>query len=1587
MVESFLLPRIRKPAGRRRAGCAFAGPRPEALDHALPAGRPQPGTRQAEDARHGPGGWHQAVLAAVQQGIIVYDWEGRIQTWNPFMEGLTGYREADVQGQRLGTFLPSLEPAGSAEARNHALLGEVVKSAPFAWSLPRNGRSGWATVTHAPLRAPAGSILGVVATLTDVTEQMRREERLRDAGKALEETFENTLVGFYRTTPAGQVLLTNPALRRILGLSSLEEIQGLDLERQYPVQDYTRAQYRTRLEREGRIEGMEACWRLGDGRLVYVRENAWTVRGADGTVLYYEGTIEDVTERRRAEEEIQRLNRDLEQRVDSRTEALRVRTVAIDAAANTIAVTDAAGLLEWVNPAFQQLTGYSSDEVLGRPVDILRSGVHPPAFYTAKWATVQGGQVWRGDVVTRLKDGSLCTTAQTITPVKGRSGSIEHYIFIKEDVTERRLAEERLRKMSLAVEQAATAIVITDLDGTIEYVNPCFTRISGYTAEEAIGTNPRILKSGLTPDPVYQDLWATLRAGRVWHGELCNRTKAGASYWESLTISPITDGRGRNTHFLAVAQDVTEQRHMQEMRLRISTALDQAQEAIAIVDLELRLIYANATFRRSFEGVREANLAMAGLTPEAPSLAQILAQVQQGQAWSGRLPLKTNDGQDILAEGSISPVLDGGGRTESLAVVLRDVTRDVEQDQHLRQTEKMNALGTLAGGVAHDFNNILGAIFAAVELIEWKLEPESPIRKTLDIIYQVAIRARDLNEQILRFSRASEDRRIPFDLSGLALEASNLLRVTLGEQVQVQTQLAAHLRILGDPSQLHQVLLNLAINAGHAMRPRGGTLSITLRPVALAEGASEQLLPGPYALLTVEDTGCGMDAATVAKIFEPFYTTKGPGEGTGLGLSVVHGIIHSHGGAIQVTSQPGKGSCFQIHLPLLSQGAEAADTEAVKDCHGSERILFVDDADIIAALAKQGLQSLGYHVTAKTSAVDALDVFQADPLAFDLLVTAQTMPRMSGAELTRRLRSLRPDLPVILVAAAAPGFDRTPYLGMSYDEAMAKPYTTTDLATAIRQVLARRAPQAEGPGARGLQRQPQDAADRRPTILLVEDSRSTRRILERQLTQGGFRVKAAKDGQEAWECFHAAADQWPFAMVLTDLIMPRMDGLELIRKIRRHDPELPIVILSSDNDGDTAKAALQLQVNEFLHKPIEPRLLTACVARHLAKRAHREETEQLVATAMHVRSASQAMEAIPVEGLPVFSICEQLSDAGGDVFRCLQRPDGSLMLILADVAGHSVLSSYAVASFLGMLTTSLQEEPELESLFTALNQSIQSGPFPDIPIATLAAHWDPRTGRLQVLNAGIPHGIWLRKGLDQTDPIPLNGAPLGLFDRPRMNGKVLVLEAGDRVLFGSDGLLDGFSEHQVPFRDLAPDLWRQSAGLPIDQALQAMCEHARSHTGVLQDDLLAVGFEQPPWQPLPSDLIRVLPSTLDAVEQCCQEVADFLAARPEARDLEPAERFNLLLCLREVLSNAERHGNQENPHKRIAVHIDLATDPARFRVVDEGRGFHLEGAKPAPDGDLEGGRGLTLLEAFTLGPQVRDGEFEFAFPLRGRGHE
>ncbi len=370
-----------------------------------------------------------------------------------------------------------------------------------------------------------------------------------------------------------------------------------------------------------------------------------------------------------------------------------------------------------------------------------------------------------------------------------------------------------------------------------------------------------------------------------------------------------------------MVKDRTEKRQLEERSKRLSSALDQVMEVIAILDAgNGAIIYSNVNFAQVFgdPGHWASDQKFSELF-ECRILATALEQARAGKAWTGRSSLKTYAGKSIAFEGTVSPVRNGEGIVESLVVRLRDITLEVEKDRHLRQAQKMDALGALAGGMAHDFNNLIAAILHAAELIELQTEPNSPIQRKLEIIQQVGGRARELSAQILNFSRRTDDTWVPFDLTSLVTEVISLLETTLPKNVQVRSDLAQGVRILGDPSQFHQVIMNLGINGSQAMQPGGGVLSIQLQPAEAGRRVGDQSFLEPCVLLTIKDTGCGMDPHTLERIFEPFFTTKKMGQGTGLGLSVVYGIVHGHGGNLHVASEPGQGSAFKIRLPAYQE--------------------------------------------------------------------------------------------------------------------------------------------------------------------------------------------------------------------------------------------------------------------------------------------------------------------------------------------------------------------------------------------------------------------------------------------------------------------------------------------------------------------------------------------------------------------------------------------------------------------------------------------------------------------------------------------
>jgi len=522
-----------------------------------------------------------------------------------------------------------------------------------------------------------------------------------------------------------------------------------------------------------------------------------------------------------------------------------------------------------------------------------------------------------------------------------------------------------------------------------------------------------------------------------------------------------------------------------------------------------------------------------------------------------------------------------------------------DSEAQLRQLQKMESLGTLAGGIAHDFNNILSAILGAAEIVHMHMPGGDPARPALEIIFQAGQRAAELNKQILTFSRKGRDEQVPFDLSALVKEATRLLKATLPKNVRLPAEVTPSIWVTGNANQIHQVFLNLAINAFHALGPEGGDLGIDLAQTVLEPSEATEALglePGRYAVLTVQDSGCGMAPEVLAQIFEPFYTTKAVREGTGLGLAVVAGILCNHKGTIRVTSEPGVGSQFRIHLPSADPQALAQIAPQAEDLAGGERILLVDDEDLVTAVLKEGLLALGYRVTAKTSGRDALEAFQADPYAFDLLVTDQAMPDLAGDVLTQAIQTFRPDLPAILITGNFNHEEARLSRSVHYDAVLVKPQGPRDLARAIRQVLGLRRPEP-------LVHAGDAAPWRKPLILVAEDNAETRTMITAVLVKGGCEVLAAADGQEALDHYLAAGDPRRFSLLITDLGMPRMDGLELLSRLRQIDPALPAMVLSSMDDPESVKSALDLRVIEFLGKPIDPLKLLETVSRHAARAA------------------------------------------------------------------------------------------------------------------------------------------------------------------------------------------------------------------------------------------------------------------------------------------------------------------------------------------------------------------------------------------------
>jgi PAS domain S-box-containing protein len=431
------------------------------------------------------------------------------------------------------------------------------------------------------------------------------------------------------------------------------------------------------------------------------------------------------------------------------------------------------------------------------------------------------------------------------------------------------------------------------------------------------------------------------------------------------------------------------------------------------------------------------------------------------QVWRGRLINLKKGGTPYEVETSISPVKSKTGHVINFVVVERDVTDEARLERQLRQAQKMEAVGTLAGGVAHDFDNILMAMMGYAEMAKRSIPGDSEAQQDLDEIVQAGHRATDLVKQILTFSRQNEQEKSPIAVHRVFMEALRLIRASIPTTIEIRQDIdAASGAVMADPTQMHQILMNLCTNAYQAMEGNHGVLEVILKRVTLEDDANElshiDLSPGAYVKLTVSDTGHGIAPELTERIFDPYFTTKEVGKGTGLGLSVVLGIVQSHGGAITVNSEPGSGATFDVYLPSCQMEPKEGTPTAGSSGEGrTQKIMFIDDDPKIVELVRRILEPIGYEVTTLTDPLAALEIARDKLDEYDLIITDLTMPAMTGLELAKAMLEMRPDIPIVLCTGYTEALTRKRAREMGFVDLLIKPVVPSVLETIVPGILSR----------------------------------------------------------------------------------------------------------------------------------------------------------------------------------------------------------------------------------------------------------------------------------------------------------------------------------------------------------------------------------------------------------------------------------------------------------------------------------------------------------------------------------------------------
>jgi PAS domain S-box-containing protein len=771
-----------------------------------------------------------------------------------------------------------------------------------------------------------GKPYGIWATI-DITERKRAEARLQGERDRFQSILENADVGYFRLGMDGRYEEVNPAWLRMHDFAERKEAIGLHFSAVQIPQDLAQAEevVQTLLRGAPAIRGSFSRQRR-DGTVGHHNFSASAIFDGD-RVTGIEGFLLDTSDRKTAEQEKQRAEQVYQSLFNSMQEGVAIhKLVRSNGKAENYVVTE-------VNRRFEEILGVRREDAVGKLGTDLYKSDRPP--YLSEYASaVETGTSFQFETYYPPMDKHFLIS---VAPM-GEDG----FATIFFDVTGQKRSEEGMRSLVTAIEQTGETVVITDLDGTIQYTNPAGERVTGYSKREMIGQNPRIMKSGKHDAEFYRRMWTTITQGNVWAGRLTNRKKDGTLFEEDATISPIRGADGRISGFVAVKRDVTEQ---------------------------------------------------------------------------------------------------------------------LQLERQFRQAQKLESIGRLAGGVAHDFNNLLTVINGYGDLLLKSLREPDPLRMYAGEIRKAGGRAASLTKQLLTFSRKQPIEPSMVDLNETIRQSAPMLQRLIGEDIVLETHLEDSVGcVMADADQIHQVIMNLVVNARDAM-PKGGRLEIRTSSAEFSAGESAAIppnaIPGSYVAIAVTDTGHGIEETIRQHIFEPFFTTKEEGKGTGLGLSTVYGIVRQSSGWIDVRSEVGAGSSFLIYLPRVDASpVEERRTSAAAAETGNETILVVEDQEAVRALIRGVLEERGYRVVEASDGKEAMAAAERHMGRIHLLLTDVILPGMNGKELSELLLDkMGCDLKVLFIS----GYTANVIMRSGTDERSApflhKPFSPDELAAKVREVL------------------------------------------------------------------------------------------------------------------------------------------------------------------------------------------------------------------------------------------------------------------------------------------------------------------------------------------------------------------------------------------------------------------------------------------------------------------------------------------------------------------------------------------------------